>query len=173
MRLAALVLVAVCGTAAAQPSVDIRSRRQAKVAPFDQGEKNLDVGFGSQTAGGDHHWAAGGGLGVYLVDGLEASLHATYYWGDRPSIVRMSTELRYVAKPLLRYSPIVPYVGASASQFLVDDPELNTKAVGAHGGIVYVHNFVLGLGADVERFIGNCPRNCWWAYPELMISLPF
>lgn len=169
MKLAALVLVLTCGTAAAHRSPRFDPERW----PFDQGRKHLYLGFGSQTTGGDHYWAAGAGFGYFLVDGLEASVHFTYYWGDVPSIVRVSPELRYIVQPLLRYSPVVPYVGASASEFIADDPDLPMNSVGAHAGIVYVHNFVLGLGVGVERFIGDCHRNCTWAYPELSISLPF
>ncbi|NVB79409.1 MAG: hypothetical protein HOV81_13525 [Kofleriaceae bacterium] len=33
--------------------------------------------------------------------------------------------------------------------------------------------FVLGLGAAVERFIGDCRRECWRTYPEFMIRMPF
>lgn len=171
MRFAALVLLLVSGTAAAQPSFGLEPR---KPTPFDQGRKHFYFGLGAQTSDGDHYWAAGLGFGYFLVDGLEASLHGTYYWGDGPTIIRLSPELRYVVQPLLPYSPVVPYIGASASEYFVDDPDLNTNAVGAHGGIVYVQRYVvIGFGVGVEHFLGDCRRNCTWAYPELTISVPF
>lgn len=165
MRLAALVLVLTCGTAAAQGVVEEPEVR----TPFDRGRINLYLGAGSQKSA----IVVGGAFGYFVLAGLELSLGGQYQWGDGPSIAKLTPGLRYVAQPLvLQHWPVVPYVGVFASHYFVGAQNIDEDALGTRGGLLYVSgNFVLGLGVAVERVISECTDDCTSVYPDFTVSL--
>jgi hypothetical protein len=164
-----LICVAlVASTAAqAQPATQPPVR-----TPFDQGRFNLGFGAGSQTALGYRYFVVAGGVGYYVLDGVELGLGASHQFGDGPGITRATPGVRYVAQPLVGRSPLVPYAGVFYSHYFIGDGFTDVDTVGTRGGLLYVSgSLVVGLGVAFERVVSECSSNCSAVYPDITLSL--
>lgn len=143
-----------------------------RVTPFDQGRFGLSFGAGSQNTLGEKYYGVAGGMGYYVLDGVELGLSTAHQWGDGPSITRLTPSLRYVAQPLVRHSPVVPYVGVFGSRYFVYEGNDDVNTLGSRAGLIYVGGSVLlGLGVAVERIVSDCTEDCTSVYPDFTLSL--
>jgi hypothetical protein len=140
--------------------------------PFDRGKVSLSLGGGSQTSLGYQYFVVSGGVGYFVLDGLELGLSGQYQFGDGPSIAQLSPSLRYLVKPLVGRSPVIPYVGTFYRHWFIGSNYMDVDTVGSRIGLVYVSgSLVLGLGAVYERIVSTCEMDCSSVYPDFTISL--
>ena len=142
--------------------------------PFDQGKFGLGFGFSSQTYGGKRYSVISGGLGYYVLDGLELGLGAAHQFGD-PDISRLTPAVRYVAQPLVGKFPLIPYIGVFGSRYFIYSGIEDVHSVGGRVGAIYVSgSLLLGLGLAVERIVSECDdemQDCTSYYPDITFSL--
>jgi len=185
----ALVLLLFSTVAHAQPGAETEPPPEAEAAapepepapppkppppptPFDQGKFGLGFGFGAQTTFGLKYYVLSGGVGYYVLDGVEVGLGVAHQFGDGPSITRTTPSLRYVAQPLVGKFPLIPYVGVFASRYFISDGIDDVNSVGARTGLIYVSgHLLLGLGLAVEHIVSDCDEDCTSYYPDITFSL--
>lgn len=142
--------------------------------PFDQGRVAISAGAGSSSNFGVRYFGIGIGGGYYVLDGLQLGLAGLYQWGDGPTISKVSPGIRYVAQPLVRHSPVVPYVGVFYNHWFIGEDIPDVDSVGSRAGLVYVSgNVVIGGGVAVERTVSECDEDCTDVYPDLVIAISF
>jgi len=132
--------------------------------PFDQGRVSITGGGGTSFSLGHHYIVIGGGVGYYVLDGVELSLRAMEQFGendgrglDVPNIAELSPQLRYVAQPLVAHSPVVPYVGVFYNHWFIGDDYKDFDTIGARAGALLVSGkIVFGLGVVVEHVLTTC-----------------
>lgn len=140
--------------------------------PFDQGKFGLGFGFGRQSTLGGHYNVVSGGLGYFVLDGVELGLGASIQFGDGPSITRATPSVRYVAQPLVGKFPLIPYIGVFASRYFIGEGIEDVNSIGARAGAIYVSgSLLLGLGLAVEHIVSTCDKDCTSYYPDLTFSL--
>lgn len=171
-RLLCLLLLGAAPAHADPDPAPIPPDEPPRVTPFDQGRFGLSFGAGSQNTLGEKYYGVAGGMGYYVLDGVELGLGTAHQWGDGPSITRLTPSLRYVAQPLVRYSPVVPYVGVFGSRYFVYEGNADVNTLGGRAGLIYVGGSVLlGLGVAVERIVSECTEDCTSVYPDFTLSL--
>jgi hypothetical protein len=152
----------------ASPVLVVPKRR----TPFDRGRFGLTAGAGSTSAFGVRYFAIGAGASYFVLDGVAVGLGTQVQWGDGPTIFRTTPELRYVAQPLIEYSPVIPYVGVFYTHWFIGNRVNDVDAVGTRGGLLYVSgSIVLGLGVAYEHLVSRCAMDCWSVYPDITISV--
>ena len=143
--------------------------------PFDQGRFGLSISGGSTNNFGERYTAIGGGVGYYVLDGLQLGMSFIEEFGDGPNLFKLSPNVQYVAQPLVYKWLLVPYVGAFFNHWFVGDnfPDVNT--VGGRLGLLYVgqSRIVIGGGIAVERVVSECSQDCTDIYPDFVIALSF
>jgi hypothetical protein len=173
--LTAAALLGLVSAAAADPAPSTAPGAApdapARPTPFDRGRVHLGLGGGSQDSLGFHYFAISGGVGYYVLDGLELGLHGIHEFGDGPRIDLLSPSLRYVAQPLVGKWPLIPYVGVFYNHwFIADVPDQD--AVGARAGMLFIRGaIVLGLGVVYEQLVSTCATDCSSVYPDFTIAL--
>ncbi len=146
-------------------------RRRAKT-PFDRGRFGLSLGGGTQEAFGVEYVAIGGGVGYFVLDGVELGLSALEEFGSGPNIAKLSPSLRYLAQPLVGHTPVIPYVGVFYNHWFISGDNADLDSVGARAGGVHISgSLLLGLGVAVERYVSTCSTDCVLIYPDFTISL--
>jgi len=139
--------------------------------PFDRGRIGLSVGGGTTSAFGHPYYVIGGGVGYFVLDGVELGISGLVQFGSDPSIEKVSPSLRYVAQPLVGKTPIIPYVGAFYTHWFVGGGFGDVDTVGGRAGGLYVSGqVVLGLGIAYERVVSSCTMNCDAWYPDFTIA---
>ena len=131
------------------------------------------IGTGSSSA--DTYLILGGGVGYYLVDGLELGLDYEAWIGGDPVMHRLSPGIKYV----LHFVPTIkPYVGAFYRHTFVNDYD-DLNYVGARAGLYYSPprgRVYVGGGAVYERLL-DCSDGGWvdcdTVYPELFVGISF
>ena len=140
--------------------------------PFDRGKIALSAGGGTASAFGHEYYAIGGGVGYFVLDGVQLGLSGLVQFGSDPTIEKLSPSLRYVAQPLAHRSPIVPYVGTFYTHWFVGGGLGDVDTVGGSVGGLYVSGqVVLGLGLGYEKIVSTCTTDCASFYPDFTISL--
>ena len=163
-----IALAIMCFGAAAPARADDGDEHRT---PFDRGRFNVSAGAGATSSLGERHFAIGGAVGYYVLDGLALGLGLQHQFGD-PSISLVSPEVRYVVQPLVGRSPLVPYVGGFYSHWFVSAPFSDVDTIGGRGGLLYVSGqLVLGLGVAYEHVVSACTENCDSIYPDLTIAI--
>jgi len=138
--------------------------------PFDRGRIGLSVGGGTTSAFGHPYYVIGGGVGYFVLDGVELGLSGLVQFGSDPSIEKASPSLRYIAQPLVGKTPIIPYVGTFYTHWFVSGFS-DVDTVGGRAGGLYVSGqVVLGLGVVYERVVSACTMDCDAWYPDFTIS---
>lgn len=139
--------------------------------PFDRGRVSLAAGGGTGSSLGYQYVLVGAGVGYFVLDGVELSLHGVHQFGDGPSISELSPQLRYIAQPLVGRSPVIPYIGASYNHWFVGDPYEDVDAIaGRVGGLWLSGRVVLGLGVIVEHVVSQCYSHCDSVYPDVTLG---
>ena len=112
----------------------------------------------------------GGGLGYYVINGLEVSLDGEVWLGSTPQLYRLSPGVRYTfwQVPRLR-----PYVGAAYRRTWATDgfPDFNS-ALGRAGAFYTRGRGYAGIGVVAEKFF-DCSGDCTNVYPELLFAISF
>jgi hypothetical protein len=128
--------------------------------PFDQGRVSISGGAGKSSSSWHNWYVIGAGVGYYVLDGVELSLHGSYQFGDFTSVSELSPQVRYVAEPLFRGSPVVPYVGVFYNHWFIGDDYNDVDTVGVRaGGLFTSGTLMFGLGVVVEHVLTNCPED--------------
>jgi hypothetical protein len=143
--------------------------------PFDQGRFSLTAGAGTSSALGQRYFGIGAGAMYFALDGVGIGLGTQVQWGDGPTILRTTPELRYVAQPLVGRWPLIPYAGVFYTHWFIGDAFIDVDAVGTRGGLLYVSgSVVLGLGVAYEHLVSECDAmtmDCSSVYPDITISV--
>ena len=143
----------------------------AQAGPFDQGSTNVSVLLGSGRAFSENYIILGGGIGYYVIDGLELGVDAQRWVSGDPAITRVSPQIKYVLPLNTR---LQPYVGAFYRRTFVDSKFIgNQNSYGARAGAYFSSRSGVYLGAGVvyEKY-QNCGfGDCSNTYPELLISV--
>ena len=140
--------------------------------PFDRGKFGLSGGAGRQSTFDTSYIVVGLGAGYYVLDGVEVGLAASHYFGDGPSISRVTPSLRYVAQPLFGRSPLIPYVGAFYDHYFVGGTYGDVDGIGGRAGVIFVSGqLLLGLGIGVEKYVTNCAKDCVQVFPDVSIGV--
>lgn len=128
--------------------------------PFDRGRISIAGGGGTSTTFNHHYVVIGGGVGYYVLDGVELSLHGSHQFGDFTSVSELSPQLRYVAQPLFRTSPVVPYIGVFYNHWFIGDDYNDVDTVGVRaGGLFTSGTLMFGLGVVVEHVLTDCAED--------------
>jgi hypothetical protein len=175
------IITLLATTASAQPAATVPDEEPPpRPTPFDQGRFGLSGGAGFSTAFGQRYFGVGLGATYYVLNGVGVGASTQVQWGDGPTILRVSPELRYVAQPLVYHWPVVPYVAGYYTHWFIGSMYEDVDAVGGRTGLLYVSgSVVLGLGVGVEHVVNNCPRDdagnavCNSIYPDLTIAVAF
>lgn len=142
---------------------------------FGRGSVRLTLLFGTGSTVTDTYFILGGGLGYFVLDGLEVGLDYEAWLFGTPVMQRLSPEIRYV----FHMVPVVkPYIGFFYRHTFIkkyDDFDYLGGRVGVYvapeqsrvyfgGGAVYEHM----LSCTSDAFI-DCDQ---W-YPEVTIGVMF
>jgi hypothetical protein len=141
-------------------------------AAFGKGTVSLGLVAGTGTAYRNDYLILGAGLGYYVLNGLELGISLQHWFGDDPSISKLSPSVRYV---FTQFDPVKPYLGAFYRRTYIennDDYDSFGYRAGAYlsgsrgvyigGGIVYEEY------TDCTQFL-----ECSDTYPEIVISINF
>ena len=141
--------------------------------PFAKGSKRLSILVGTASTGSDTYFILGGGLGFFVVNGLELGLDYEAWLGGDPFIHRLSPGVKYV----LGFVPTIkPYVGIFYRRTMIADYDDFSQwggRVGAFFAPARAKLFV-GGGAVYERLF-DCSDSsvvdCDSWYPEVMVGI--
>jgi hypothetical protein len=150
------------------------SGRDRSAGPFSRGSVRLTllVGVGSTIT--DEYLILGGGLGYFVVNGLEVGLDYEAWFLASPVMHRVSPETRYV----FHMVPVIkPYVGVFYRHTFITEGYDDMDHVGARGGLFYVPEggrLFVGGGAVYERLL-DCTSgalvDCDAVYPEIFFGI--
>jgi hypothetical protein len=125
---------------------------------------------GAGSAFGQAYGLVGGLVGYELALGLELDVHATWWFGNTPSFLKLGPGLTwYVPLPVVR-----PYIGGFYSHWFVGSNFPDQDSLGARGGLLLVAAgpAALGVGVVYERLL-DCTGECdSWA-PEVTATVRF
>lgn len=140
--------------------------------PFDQWRFNLGGGASTISTFGSNYTVIGLGAELFVLPGLGVDLSASHYFGDGPSVSRVTPGLRYVLKPLFGKSPVIPYIGGFYDHYFVGSDYGDVDGVGGRVGLIFVTGHVLlGLGLGVEQYVTNCAKDCTVYFPDFSIGV--
>jgi hypothetical protein len=147
----------------------------SSAGPFSAHSLRLSLLIGSGSSASDTYFILGGGVGYYLIDGLELGLDYEAWIGGEPVMHRLSPGVRYV----LHFVPTIkPYVGAFYRHTFVNNYD-DLNYFGARAGLYYAPpggRVYLGGGAVYERLL-NCTSSsfvdCDTVYPEIFVGIAF
>ena len=137
--------------------------------PFAQGRVRASVIAGANS----DYLVLGGGLGYYVLDGLEVGLSSQFWLIGSPRIIALSPQVRYV----LYFVPFLkPYLGVFYEHGFVGDGFRDYDSVGGRAGAFWVSNggSYFGAGAVFEQTL-DCPefRDCFQILPEVIVAISF
>jgi hypothetical protein len=149
-------------------------RRSA--GPFARGSVRLSVLIGTGSTINDTYLILGGGVGYYLLDGLEFGLDYEAWILAEPVMNRLSPGLRYVFHMI----PVIkPYIGGFYRHTFIGSDYEDSNSLGVRGGIYYVPpngGLYVGGGAVYEHLLG-CTNSafidCDSVYPEIFVGVTF
>lgn len=167
LGLAAASLVCVAGAAHADGGLD------DPPTPFDRGHIGFSVGAGELSTLGYNYLSVGAGVGYFVLDGVEIGLSAVHEFGGGPSINEVSPSLRYVARPLVRTWPVIPYAAVFYNHWFLDSGYRDVDAIGGRAGLLRLSGrMVIGLGIAYEHTISTC-TSCDSVYPDVTLGFTF
>ncbi len=150
------------------------SGRDRSAGPFSKGSVRLTLLVGTGSTITENYLILGGGLGYFLVNGLEVGFDYEAWILASPVMHRLAPEARYV----LHMVPVIkPYVGVFYRHTFVTDDYEDMDHVGARGGLFYVPQgggVFVGGGAVYERLLDcndNALIDCDSVYPEIFVGV--
>ena len=178
LLLCSIVVLAWTSTSPAQPAkpgaqpASPTAEPSRPPTPFDQGRVRVSVGLGAGGTTDNRYFVLGGGVGYFVVDGLEVGVGVDAWLGGTPGITKLTPSLRYY----LHFVPTVqPYLGAFYRHWFVGDDFPDVDSVGGDVGLVTQlgGGAFVGGGVAFERIVSTCVDDCWDIYPELILSFSF
>jgi hypothetical protein len=148
---------------------------QPHFTPFARGTLRITLAMGLLSTTADNYLLIGGGLGFYVVDGLELGFDYQAWASGSPSVQQFGPEIRYV---LHFVETLKPYFGAFyRHSFVADHPDVD--GIGFRAGLYYAPETArayFGGGFVYERLI-DCANDaqfqCDYAYPEASFGVSF
>lgn len=148
-------------------------RRSA--GPFARGSVRLSILLGTGYTPTENYLILGGGVGYYLLDGLELGVDYEAWILAEPVMHRLSPGLKYV----FHMVPVIkPYIGGFYRHTFVNDRD-DYDYLGGRLGIYYVPKgggVYVGGGAVYEHLL-DCTDNafvdCDSVYPEIFVGVSF
>lgn len=141
---------------------------------YDQGSLRLSIIGGAGESFDDDYLILGGGVGYFVIDGLELGLNYQYWFSGDPDFHQVEPQLTYVFE---HPSSIDPYVGVLYRRLLIDGLD-DLSGIGGRAGVNITLNprTFLGIGAvyvdykscDEETYV-----DCDETYPELTLGFAF
>ncbi len=144
--------------------------------PFKKGKVRVGFYVGAGSTYNQTYLILGGGLGYYLLNGLEAGVDLEGWLLQDPIFWKVTPQVRYV---VWKMNPIKPYVGAFwRKTFVTGDNPLQIPDYDSYGGrlgIAYRSGGkYLALGAVYEKFnddVFSGDTDTW--YPEIAFWISF
>ena len=172
MQRTLLALALALSTQANAAAEELLEDPPPEPTPWDRGRVTFGISLGSQSAFGERYFAAGGGAGYFVLDGLQLSLSGAHWFGGSPSVSRLTPEVRYVAFQIP--FPLKPYGGVFFNHWFVGDDVDDVDTVGGRAGLMFHQGsgLILGGGVAVERTLTTCD-DCVSIYPDIIIALSF
>lgn len=159
-----------------EAALALASDEQARAkpsTPFDRNSVRVGLVVGWAQADTTDWLVLGGGLGYYVLDGLEVHADANFWVGGSPFIATVTPGVRYVFHML---PDVKPYVGTFYRHYFVDRPGFDSDSLGGRAGIYFMVNShaYIGGGLVVEQLINNnLFENATQVYPEVTFALAF
>lgn len=143
-----------------------------EASPFDQGRVRVSFVASSGGSFGNQYFIVGAGVGYFVLDGWEIGLDAEHWFGEDPTISKLSTQTRYVVQAL---PPINPYLGVFHKHWFIGSDTDDIDTVGGRFGLFYVasEHFFIGGGIVHEMIVSECEEDCSATYPEFTFSATF
>jgi len=141
--------------------------------PFSKGSVRLTLLLGTASTTNDNYFIIGGGVGYYLLDGLEVGLDYEAWLFAEPVMHRLSPEARYV----LHMVPVVkPFAGVFYRRNFVNDYD-DFNQIGTRLGAYFIpksNRMFIGAAAVYTKTL-DCTANaifdCDEWYPEISVGV--
>jgi len=140
--------------------------------PFKKGKVRVGFYGGAGSTWGHTYLIIGGGVGYYLLNGLEAGVDLEGWVLESPTFWKVTPQIRYV---LWQMNPIRPYVGAFWRKTFVSGGFADYNSAGGRAGVAYRKggNY-LAVGVVYEKFNDYTgPGDDYVIYPEFAFWLSF
>lgn len=144
--------------------------------PFAQGRLRLSILLGGGTNFDDDYLILGGGVGYYLVNGLELAVDGSAWLIGDPFLATVTPGLTYV---FVMVPQVHPYLGAFYRHYFISDGFDDFDTYGGRGGVYLTigNNGFVGAGVVYERRF-DCDDNVLWRdcdqwYPEVTVAFVF
>jgi len=151
------------------------SARVHAAEPFNRGTVSGSLFIGSGHALDQTYTTLGVGLGYMVSDGLMAGVTGEAWFGNDPSIYKLTPELRYTFTKVER---VKPYVGVFVSRMFFSNTFDDRNTYGGRAGIYlpFSSNAAANLGVVYEK-LSDCDeatyRSCSQTYPEVGVLVSF
>ncbi len=156
--------VAAAAPVARAPAEPLLARR----TPFEAGSIHLSLGSSYSR---DRYLVIAAGLGYYVLDGLELGLDVEHWFGNEPTVTRLSPQLRYT---LYWLEDFPPYVGAFYRRWMIDgEGDLDSVGLRAGAYVVVGRSASLAIGVGYEQILGCGDPECQLLYPEFILGIGF
>ncbi len=142
----------------------------AQAGPFNRDSTDVSLVLGTGSAFNNNYIILGGGIGYYVRDGLEVGVDIQRWSSASPSLIKVSTQLKYV---FLSMSQLQPYLGVFFRRTFVNSSQfINQNSYGLRTGVYFPNQsgVYLGMGVAYENYQHCDAGDCSVFYPELLIS---
>jgi hypothetical protein len=167
-------LVLLSSVAAAESISSSGSGASVGANLFQKGRVRATITGGWGQAFNNDYFVLGGGLGYFVLRGLEVGLDGEAWMGEDPDFQKLTPQLRYVFPAL---GSLYPYVGGFYRRTFyenLDDLDSGGARAGAYAAVG--RNMFIGGGVVVERYM-DCEQNvydqCTVTYPEFSFGFVF
>ncbi len=148
-------------------------RKPPYMGPFRGGAFRVGLGIGGGGYGDQTYFILGGGLGYFLVNGLEVHFDTDFWLIGDPFIATPTLGARYV----MWFVPKVhPYLGTFYRRYVVGSGYLDADSVGARGGVYLMtgRSSYFGLGIVYEHMLqDHLFTETDFYYPEITFAFAF
>ena len=187
LLVSAIVLIFLVPAAMAQEEPDTQSEQtvsQTATAPpppakpgpdpgpFKKGKVRVGFYAGAGNTLSQTYVIIGGGLGYYILNGLEAGVDVEGWVLQDPTFWKVTPQVRYVFWQL---NPIRPYVGAFWRKTFAGGDYSDFNSYGARGGVAYRKGgSYVALGVVYEKYDDYTGLgDDYTVYPEIAFWLSF
>jgi hypothetical protein len=141
---------------------------------FGQGRTQLSVFGGGGSAFNQSYFVLGVGANHYVVQGLGLGLNFESWFGETPSIYKLTPSVQYV---FTQVPSVQPYVGGFYRRMFIENFS-DLDSVGVRGGayLPVGPDMHLGLGGVYESYL-DCNESTYGScddlYPEISFTISF